>query len=375
MGLGHRYGRRMQTISGIHYNWSLPGVGNDEYFALIRNFRRHAFLLLYLFGASPAVCSSFVAGREHELQTLTPHTLYMPHATSLRMGRLGYQSDAQAIAVGELQQPGGLRRVAARGADQAVPAVRGDRHPQPGRRVQPAGDQPAADRERVLRHDPPQARDQAAASGRCTRCANAASSTSRCAAWTSIRSCHVGITAQTMRFLDIFLLHCLLSDSPPDTPRGDRRAGAQPAQHRRARPRAGAEAGARRREGVARRLGRRAARRLRADRRAARCRVRRQRLPRCAGRRAGGVARAGHAAVGARVVGHPGQRRLRLHGVRAPALGAGAGRVAGAAVVARAAGLVRQRSADSRSTSNAPSRPPTRCRSRPSGRTTCRPSG
>jgi glutamate--cysteine ligase len=70
MGLGHRYGRRMQTISGIHYNWSLPGLGNDEYFALIRNFRRHAFLLLYLFGASPAVCSTFVAGREHGLETL-----------------------------------------------------------------------------------------------------------------------------------------------------------------------------------------------------------------------------------------------------------------------------------------------------------------
>ena len=56
MGLGHRYGRRMQTISGIHYNWSPPGLSNDRYFALIRNFRRHAFLLLYLFGASPAVC-------------------------------------------------------------------------------------------------------------------------------------------------------------------------------------------------------------------------------------------------------------------------------------------------------------------------------
>ena len=27
----------------------------------------------------------------------------------------------------------------------------------------------------------------------------------------------VGIAAQTMRFIDIFLLHCLLSDSPPDT--------------------------------------------------------------------------------------------------------------------------------------------------------------
>lgn len=28
----------------------------------------------------------------------------------------------------------------------------------------------------------------------------------------------VGINAQTLRFLDVFLLHCLLQDSPPDTP-------------------------------------------------------------------------------------------------------------------------------------------------------------
>src|SRR6218665_787407 len=63
MGLGHRYGRRMQTISGIHYNWSLPGVDSGQYFALIRNFRRHAFVLLYLFGASPALCPCFVQGR------------------------------------------------------------------------------------------------------------------------------------------------------------------------------------------------------------------------------------------------------------------------------------------------------------------------
>ena len=70
MGLSHRYGRRMQTISGIHYNWSLPGVSSAQYFALIRNFRRNAVVVLYLFGASPAVCSSFVAGRDHELQPL-----------------------------------------------------------------------------------------------------------------------------------------------------------------------------------------------------------------------------------------------------------------------------------------------------------------
>ena len=96
MGLGHRYGRRMQTICGIHYNWSMPGVTSEQYFALIRNFRRHAFVLLYLFGASPALCPCFAQGRPHALQRLSDQALYLPHATSLRMGRLGYQSDAQA---------------------------------------------------------------------------------------------------------------------------------------------------------------------------------------------------------------------------------------------------------------------------------------
>ena len=81
MGLGHRYGRRMQTISGIHYNWSLPGVSSEQYFGLIRNFRRHAFLLLYLFGASPALCSSFVGDRSHALQPLGESSMYMPHGT------------------------------------------------------------------------------------------------------------------------------------------------------------------------------------------------------------------------------------------------------------------------------------------------------
>src|SRR5437763_3823158 len=96
LGLAHRYGRRMQAISGIHYNFSLPDVTDEQYFGLIRNFRRASWLLLYLFGASPAACSSFVAGRTHELAELAPGTHYAPYATSLRMGRLGYQSDAQA---------------------------------------------------------------------------------------------------------------------------------------------------------------------------------------------------------------------------------------------------------------------------------------
>jgi len=114
IGLGNRYGRSMQAVSGIHYNFSLPNAfwaflsremnsledlqefKDRYYFKLVRNFRRHYWLLIYLFGASPALCKSFVAGRSHHLQTLTDEsTLCLPHATSLRMGDLGYQSTVQ----------------------------------------------------------------------------------------------------------------------------------------------------------------------------------------------------------------------------------------------------------------------------------------
>lgn len=115
LGLGHRYGRAMQTIAGIHYNFSLPDAfwlalqsyyrdtntlqefKNRGYFALIRNFRRYFWLLIYLFGASPAVCSCFVKDRRHQLEKFSyaGDTHYLPYATSLRMGDLGYQSDAQ----------------------------------------------------------------------------------------------------------------------------------------------------------------------------------------------------------------------------------------------------------------------------------------
>jgi glutamate--cysteine ligase len=113
-GLGLRYGRLMQTIAGIHYNFSLPDdfwpwyrqamqcdeqslrdFKTESYFSLIRNFQRYSWLLVYLFGASPAVCKSFVAGRYHQLEPLGQSSLCMPYGTSLRMGDLGYQSTAQ----------------------------------------------------------------------------------------------------------------------------------------------------------------------------------------------------------------------------------------------------------------------------------------
>lgn len=112
-GLGHRYGRLMQTISGIHYNFSMPDTfwqdmyeksegfatlqsfRTHKYLHLIRNFHRYSWLLVYLFGASPAVCSCFTRGRPHKLEHFDSRTLYLPYATCLRMGDLGYRSDAQ----------------------------------------------------------------------------------------------------------------------------------------------------------------------------------------------------------------------------------------------------------------------------------------
>jgi glutamate--cysteine ligase len=113
-GLALRYGKTMQCIAGIHYNFSLPeaiwpvlkqdaGFDGDDrdfqsesYIGLIRNFRRYSWLLMYLFGASPALDASFLRGRSHQLEQFDPDTLYLPYATSLRMSDLGYQSNAQA---------------------------------------------------------------------------------------------------------------------------------------------------------------------------------------------------------------------------------------------------------------------------------------
>jgi len=114
-GLGHRYGRVMQAIAGVHFNYSFPEhfwpvlaevlqsqdpgqvFRSDAYFALLRNYRRHGWIVLYLFGNSPALCPSFLQGRKVDgLEPLEPGSLYAPHATSLRMSDLGYRNKNQA---------------------------------------------------------------------------------------------------------------------------------------------------------------------------------------------------------------------------------------------------------------------------------------
>ncbi|BFM50677.1 glutamate--cysteine ligase [Marinomonas sp. THO17] len=117
-GLSNRYGRIMQCIAGMHYNFSFDNhfwqflanykgrenlttaeqqkFQSDSYFALIRNFRRNSWLLSLLFGASPAIDSSFLPSKPSSLEELRDHTWYGPQATSLRMSDLGYQNKAQA---------------------------------------------------------------------------------------------------------------------------------------------------------------------------------------------------------------------------------------------------------------------------------------
>ena len=241
-GLSWRYGRRMQTISGVHYNFSLPDSAWAElwqerhgrtngangadperlrdsrdagYFGLIRNFRRHSWLLLYLFGASPAVCPSFVEGRTHDLLPRGP-ALVMPFGTSLRMGPLGYQSDAQrslavsynclrsyaqSLAYGLAERWPAYQRIGIlvdgeyRQLNDTLLQIENEFYGtiRPKRRIHPGERALHALNERGVEYVE-------------VRCLDIDPFSP------------IGLAAPTARFVDLFLLHCLLSDSAPDTP-------------------------------------------------------------------------------------------------------------------------------------------------------------
>lgn len=130
-GLGLRYGRRMQAIAGVHFNFSLPeqswqvrdalfneqdvaiesgaSVSSsskwnslsaqettrhqaDGYFETMQNLLRVGWIVPYLFGASPAICASFLAdGEKDDFDVWNESTHYAPYGTSLRMGKIGYR--------------------------------------------------------------------------------------------------------------------------------------------------------------------------------------------------------------------------------------------------------------------------------------------
>ncbi len=117
-GLSYRYGRCMQVIAGIHFNYSLPvpfwpqyqhfmkhtgdlqSFTTQSYMRMIRNLQRYGWLILYLFGSSPVVAKSFIENR-HSAHSLTLEkfdetSYYKPYATSLRMSEIGYLNPVQS---------------------------------------------------------------------------------------------------------------------------------------------------------------------------------------------------------------------------------------------------------------------------------------
>ncbi len=112
-GLGHRYGRMMQAIAGVHFNYSYPDefwrlyqdlLGDDRdlqsfvsesYLGMVRNLQRCGWLVPYLFGASPAICASFLGASPTSLEKWFDYSYYAPYGTSLRMGDIGYQNSKE----------------------------------------------------------------------------------------------------------------------------------------------------------------------------------------------------------------------------------------------------------------------------------------
>ncbi|MEC7595917.1 MAG: glutamate--cysteine ligase [Pseudomonadota bacterium] len=115
-GLANRYGSVMQAIAGIHFNYSFSlefwesylkvmasqsNVDSKQfishhYMGLTRNILRYGWLVTYLFGASASVCKSFMHDyHDHNLEEFDDNTFYLPYATSLRMGDIGYQNSQE----------------------------------------------------------------------------------------------------------------------------------------------------------------------------------------------------------------------------------------------------------------------------------------
>lgn len=124
-GLGYRYGKAMQTIAGTHFNYSVPAgfweawgafrrsglapasLQSESLLGLARNFRRHGWIVSYLFGASPAFCKSFMPAGHSGLESLDERTWFAPWSTSLRMSDMGYRNSTQArlaISLNSLDQ-------------------------------------------------------------------------------------------------------------------------------------------------------------------------------------------------------------------------------------------------------------------------------
>jgi glutamate--cysteine ligase len=231
-GLALRYGRTMQCIAGIHYNYSLHedvwrawhaldadhslspvDFQSERYLALIRNFRRTSWLLMYLFGASPALDARFVRGKQHTLETFDSDTFYLPYATSLRMSDLGYTNNpAQSALLPSYDNLDAYLDVLAKAVSQPYPPYEAIGTQRNGEWVQINTNVLQIENEFYSTIRP----KRITHSGERPLHALA----SRGVQYIEVRCLDIdpfepaGISLETARFLDAYLLYCALEDSP-----------------------------------------------------------------------------------------------------------------------------------------------------------------
>lgn len=235
-GLKHRYGSLMQIISGIHYNFSLPkqfwqaraekdndqralqDIISEGYLGLIRNYYRHGWIIPYLFGASPAVCESFLQGNKiaETMESDGQGTRWFPYATSLRLSDLGYTNKSQsglAISFNSLDE-----YVA--GLKQAIAT--------PSQEYQQLGLFDSAQQRIQLNTNVLQIENELYAPIRPKRVIRRGEAPSDALKrggieYIEVRSLDInpfsatGISEEQVRFLDLFLIWCTLLDSPAMT--------------------------------------------------------------------------------------------------------------------------------------------------------------
>jgi len=230
-GLSYRYGRKMQTIAGVHFNYSLPlqfwpqyqqlekssrdadEFRSDAYLGLVRNFRRYGWLVLYLFGASPALCKSFMGAMDTNMPSYDDTTYFEQFGTSLRMSDLGYNNQTQSRINISLNEIGEYIKDLSAAIKTPEPA-----YEEIGVKVDGVYRQLNANLLQIENeyYSPVRPKRVARSGERPTAALQRGG-----VEYVEIRSLDInvfdpcGINQNTMRFVEAFLIYCLLEDSAP----------------------------------------------------------------------------------------------------------------------------------------------------------------
>lgn len=232
-GLALRYGRRMEMISGVHFNYSfappfwdlyrdafgsrrasLEAVRNAGYLSLIRNLHRMGWLIVYLFGASPLAHTSFHGGRSLRCR--------MDRAVSLRMSRLGYANSRHCRVWLPLDNARRFARELDRATRRRCPRLKHPVYDRHGRQLQVSDAPFQLESEYYAVVRPKQAaRGDEKLSRAILR---------RGIGYVELRALDcdplspTGVTREELLFCEILLLHCLATDSAPLDRRGAKEA-------------------------------------------------------------------------------------------------------------------------------------------------------